>query len=61
MPKLGEKHHNAKLSDEDVKEMRKLRESRPDLWSYSALAEHFGCGCSTVRDLVQYRTRWRQK
>ena len=58
MPKLGEQHHNAKLSDADVLEMRELRETKPWLWSYGALAKHFGCGESTVRDVVTYRTRY---
>lgn len=50
-------HHRAKLPDADVKEMRKLRGSKPWLWSYRALAEHFGCGQSTARDIVNYYTR----
>ena len=58
MPKLGEQHHNAKLSDWDVMEIRKLREAKPWLWSYRALAECFCCSESTVRDIVTYRTRY---
>lgn len=50
-------HHRAKLSDADVLEMRQLRESKPWLWSYKSLAEHVGCGESTARDIVKYRTR----
>ncbi len=50
-------HHRAKLSDEQVAEMRGLRESRPDMWSYTALAEHFDSSESTVRDIVKYHTR----
>lgn len=57
MPKSGQAHHNAYLTDEQVKQMRELREMRPDLWSYGALAEKFGCPASTVRDIVTYRTR----
>lgn len=57
MPRLGSAHHNARLSDADVKEMRLLRETKPWLWSYRALAEHFGCGESTARDIVCYYTR----
>lgn len=55
--RVGECHQNAKLSDSDVAEMRSLREERPDLWSYAALSLKFGCGESTVRDIVTYRTR----
>lgn len=58
MPRLGSAHHNARLSDADVKEMRLLRETKPWLWSYRALAERFGCGQSTVRDIVCYYTRF---
>lgn len=55
--RVGESHQNAKLSDEDVREMRRLRESKPWLWSYRSLAQHMGCGESTARDIVTYRTR----
>jgi hypothetical protein len=55
--RVGEFHHRAKLSDADVSEMRRLRESRPYIWSYAALADKFGCGQSTVRDIVKYWTR----
>lgn len=58
MPKCGEQHHNAKLSDEDVDEMRKKREEQPWLWSYQALADEYGCGVSTARDICTYRTRY---
>ena len=57
MPRQGQQHHNAKLSDEDVFDMRQKRESKPWLWSYRSLAEHVGCGYSTARDIVTYRTR----
>lgn len=50
-------HHRAKLSDSDVIEMRQMREAKPWLWSYTALAEYFGCGTSTVRDIVKQKTR----
>jgi hypothetical protein len=58
MPKRGALHHNAKLSDEQVKEMRRLREERPGIWSYGALSEKFNCPHSTVRDVVTYKTRY---
>jgi hypothetical protein len=57
MHKRGEQHHNAVLSDAEVEEMRTLREYAPWLWSYGALADHFGCSESTARDIVTYRTR----
>ena len=58
MPKRGQEHHFAKLSDEQVAEMRKMREENPKLWSYDKLAMAFGCGHSTVRDILTFRTRY---
>lgn len=55
--RVGECHHRAKLSDSDVAEMRRLRHEKPWLWSYRALAEYFGCGQSTARDIVNHWTR----
>jgi hypothetical protein len=51
----GEAHHRAKLSDADVARMRRMY--RPGIVSMPLLAREFGCGVSTVRDIVQYRTR----
>ncbi len=54
MPKRGEEHHKAKLSDDDVRLMRELRrEGLP----YSAIAEKFECSLWTARDIVTYTTR----
>lgn len=57
MRKHGKDHHNAKLTSEQVEQMRQLRDDQPSIWSYQALADKFGCGASTARDIVQYRTR----
>jgi len=54
----GSSHHNAKLTDSQVAEMRRLRTESEKSWSYAKLARKFECGESTVRDIVQYRTRW---
>jgi hypothetical protein len=62
MPKFGEKHHNAKLSDSDVREMRQqfhdaeLR-GLPAWRGYRAAADLFGVSVWTVRDICEYRTR----
>lgn len=53
--RAGASHHRARLTTAEVKEMRWLREH--DGMSYSKLAERFGCGVSTARDIVTYRTR----
>jgi len=54
--RVGEAHQKAKLSDEDVRVMREMREEKG--WSYAKLAKHFDCGESTARDIIKYRTRW---
>lgn len=48
-------HHRAKLSAEQVRKMRK--EYMAYVVGYGELARKYGCGESTVRDIVQYRTR----
>jgi len=53
-------HHRAKLTNEQVEDMRQLYESWKRAGSnkgYGWLALIFGCGASTARDIVQYRTR----
>lgn len=54
-------HHRAKLDANQVKDMRNLYQSWQKAGSrkgYGALAEIFGCGVSTARDIITYRTRW---
>lgn len=61
MPKLGQAHHNAKLTDDQVKEMRVIWNEWKEaggIKGYGELARMFGCGASTVRDIVQMRTRY---
>ena len=53
--RAGASHHRARLTTDEVKEMRWLRDEYA--MSYSKLAERFNCGVSTVRDIVTYRTR----
>lgn len=60
MPKRGEKHHNARLTDAQVEDMRNLFESWKKAGSkkgYGTIAKIFCCSASTARDIVQYRTR----
>lgn len=54
--RIGVSHHRAKLTDQQVREMRYQREAYNR--SYGWLAKKFGCGQSTVRDIVKYRTRY---
>ena len=53
--RCGSSHQRAKLTTEQVKEMRLIREAAGA--SYAALAAKFGCGESTARDIVNYYTR----
>ena len=53
--RCGASHQRAKLTTEQVKEMRDLRETTG--MSYAMLAAKFGCGRSTARDIVNYWTR----
>jgi DNA invertase Pin-like site-specific DNA recombinase len=48
-------HHRAKLTPDQVREMRRLYAS--GTLGYRILARVFGCGQSTVRDIVKYWTR----
>lgn len=60
MPKLGQQHHHAKLSDAQVRDMRQLYQTWKQAKAnkgYEALADLFGCGVSTARDIATYRTR----
>ena len=54
--RVGEGHQKAKLTDAQVKSMRE--KYLPFVCGYGSLAKEFGCGQSTVRDIVQYRTRY---
>lgn len=53
-------HHRAKLTNEQVMDMRQLymawKKARSNK-GYGHLAELFNCGQSTARDIVTYRTR----
>lgn len=53
--RVGECHQRAKLTDLQVKEIRELNENGI---GYARLAKRYECGVSTVRDIVQFRTRW---
>ena len=51
----GESHYRARLSDEEVREMRELHRRAGK--GYMLLAAIFGCGVSTARDICTLRTR----
>lgn len=52
--RVGEWHQRARLTDAQVVN---VREAYRMVQSYAKVARFFGCGASTVRDIVQYRTR----
>lgn len=54
--RVGACHQHAKLTTEQVQAMR--ADYSAGRGGYVALSRLYGCGVSTVRDIVQYRTRW---
>lgn len=52
---LGEAHHRAKLSDDDVELIRDIYEE--GMASYSTLAKVFAVSKETIRDIVTFRRR----
>jgi DNA invertase Pin-like site-specific DNA recombinase len=48
-------HHRAKLTDEQVRQLREQYQAH--VVGYATLAKKYGCGVSTVRDIVNYYTR----
>ena len=58
--RCGETHHRARLTDDQVREMRRLYEdwkAKGSRKGYATLAAIFGCAKSTARDIVTYRRR----
>lgn len=55
--KRGSKHHNAKLNEGDVLEMRRLYQS--NTFSQSKLAGQFGVSITTVNHILNRKT-WKQ-
>lgn len=54
MKRSGEQHHNAKLSDDDVELMRRLKEAGLSL---RAIARKFDSPKSTVAMICRYERR----
>lgn len=52
--RIGESHHRARLTDEQVEAMRVMRDGGA---SYRQIGERFGCSMWTARDITDYRTR----
>jgi hypothetical protein len=61
MPRIGQYHHNATLTDDQVKAMRVIYspwKERGLRKGYRHAAKLFQCGVSTARDILTYRTRY---
>ena len=54
--RVGASHQRAKLTTDQVQAMR--ADYSAGRGGYVALSRLYGCGISTVRDIVQFRTRW---
>ncbi len=52
--RIGESHHNAKLSDGDVEQLRELH---AEGFGYRKLSTIFDCSKSLVRDIIKGRAR----
>ena len=50
--RLGQSHHNAKLTDAEVDLLLELRQEDKDFWTYTRLAEKFEISKSCVRFYV---------
>lgn len=60
MPRRGSAHHNARLTDDQVKAMRVIFatwKERGLTKGYGHAARLFRCGRATVRDVILRRTR----
>lgn len=58
---LGEAHHRAQITDDLVREMRRMyieKKQEKARFGYSSLAKVFNCSRWTARDIVTYRTRY---
>jgi len=53
--RIGETHHNSKISDERVDEIRDRHECFG--WSYTRIARYYAMSYSTVQSICQYRRR----
>lgn len=53
--RTGERNHMSKKSDEDCREMRRMREQFQA--SFAEIGIAFGCSPHTVRDICERRTR----
>ena len=53
--RVGQDHHRAKLTDEQVRQLRQDHDN--DLGGYGTLAKKYGIAPSTARDIVNGWTR----
>lgn len=53
--RIGETHHRARLTDQEVDQIRDLREI--EKWSLDRLAVKFNCPKATIQSICEYRRR----
>lgn len=53
--RVGQCHHRAKFTDDQVAKIRRMY--RPGVVGYRTLSKEFGCGEPTIRDIVTHVTR----
>lgn len=62
-PRFGERNGRARLTDDEVDEMRSLREDeiilpgKPRYWTYKRLAQRYGVSRSSVQMICEYMRR----
>jgi hypothetical protein len=54
----GVANGRTKLTEADVREIRRLRKEDPNRWTHQALADKFIVSCSTIQGIVNGKT-WR--
>lgn len=57
----GSRHYRAKLTDDQIRQMRQQYQAWKDAnvrKGYRELAKQFDCGASTARDICTLRTRY---
>lgn len=53
--RVGQGHHNAKLTDAEVDLVRELREDHG--YTYGQIADWFGATAQTIKDICLYKRR----
>lgn len=52
---IGGKHYIAKLNDQNIKEIRDMKEFKPWM-TYREISEIYGVSYATIYDIIKFRT-----